>query len=51
MGPKTSRDLPEPMPRGDEERDTRQGIVEDAAENDGKHRVLSTETAAPWISR
>jgi hypothetical protein len=40
MGPKTSRDLPEPMPRGDEERDTRQGIVEDAAENDGKHRDL-----------
>lgn len=40
MGPKTSRDLPEPTPRGNEERDTRQAIVEDAAENDGKHRDL-----------
>jgi hypothetical protein len=40
MGPKTSRDLPGPKPRKDEERETQQAIVEDADETDGKDRDL-----------
>jgi hypothetical protein len=40
MGPKTSRDLPIPMPRKHEEGQTQQAIVEGADEDDGKDRDL-----------
>jgi hypothetical protein len=36
----TSRDLPGKQPRKDEERDTRQAIIEDADKNDGRDRDL-----------
>jgi hypothetical protein len=36
----TSRDLPGKQPPKDEERDTRQAIIEDADKNDGRDRDL-----------
>jgi len=40
MGPKTSRDLPGPNPRREEEREMQNAVVEDADENDVKDRDL-----------
>jgi hypothetical protein len=40
MGPKTSRDLPGPKPRKEEEREIQNAVVEDADENDVKDRDL-----------
>jgi hypothetical protein len=40
MGPKTSRDLPGPKPRKEEEREIQNAVVEDADESDVKDRDL-----------
>jgi hypothetical protein len=40
MGPKTSRDLPGPKPRKEEEREMQNAVVEDTDENDAKDRDL-----------
>ena len=40
MQPKSSRDLPATEPRKDKERERREAIIPDAAENDGKDRDL-----------
>jgi hypothetical protein len=40
MGPKTSRDLPGPNPRKEEEQEMQNAVVEDTDENDAKDRDL-----------
>ncbi len=36
--PKTSRDLPGPGPETDAERDTKEAVIKDATQNDGRDR-------------
>lgn len=38
--PRTSRDLPEPKPRIDKDRDTQEAIIEDAGETEDNGRDL-----------